>query len=123
MSVEHPHAFRRLSELNSVLAECHLCGFKVKLDRGDLDRLTAVRRFGQIWRMAFCPSCRAAGEGRLNMVLHTDWNVPPYEPRVLVVGRQPAPVSPAPSAPGPFEHLPRRALFRPKRVKLKRQVA
>lgn len=113
---DFPHAFRSLSDLQWVTARCHTCSYQVTLNKADLQSMRAVRTFGRIRQMAYCPACREAGEDRIGIVLRCEWETEPFEPRTIVVGQKPAPEPPPPRYPSPYENLPRRVLFKRRRL-------
>ncbi len=60
-----------LSEIESASVRCCDCGHGVSFDRATLGSLAAVKSVDDLWRMAFCEPCRAAGQLEPNMTLET----------------------------------------------------
>ena len=105
----HPDAGAPLSAFRRVVVSCNDCGDVTILEDAQLAELSAVPTFGDLWRLAFCRVCRAAGSaGGANVELR---------------GERTRPVAPAPEPEwsakpvfaddrsDPFPTLPRRRMF------------
>lgn len=109
-SGSHPDAAKPLSAFRRILVACNDCGDATILEEAAIAELTAVPTFGDLWRLSFCRSCRAAGAtGPANVMLRgegareaaapvpePEWSTKP------VFGNDRA---------DPFPTLPRRPMF------------
>ena len=105
----HPDAAKPLSAFRRIVVTCEDCGDATVLEEAELAELSAVPTFGDLWRMAFCRSCRDGGAaGPANVTLRGEGArvaAPPPEPEWStkpVFGEDRA---------DPFPTLPRRPMF------------
>jgi hypothetical protein len=110
----HPDAARPLSAFRRIVVSCNDCGDVTVLEEPQLAELSAVPTFGDLWRLAFCRSCREGGAtGPANMELRGD------APRGTLARAAASPPEPDWSTKpvfgedrtDPFPTLPRRPMF------------
>ncbi|MDX7952682.1 hypothetical protein P7D22_16055 [Lichenihabitans sp. Uapishka_5] len=105
----HPDAAKPLSSFRRIVVCCNDCGDATVLEEPQLAELSAVPSFGDLWRLAFCKSCRDSGAtGPANMELRGEGAraaAPPPEPEWST-----KPVF-ADDRSDPFPTLPRRPMF------------
>ena len=106
---QHPDAAKPLSPFRRIVVSCNDCGDATVLEEAELAELSAVPTFGDLWRLAFCPACRAGGAtGPANMEVRGDGAraaVPPPAPEWST-----KPVFDDDRS-DPFPTLPRRPMF------------
>ena len=105
----HPDAAKPLSAFRRIVVTCEDCGDATVLEEAELAELSAVPTFGDLWRLAFCRSCRDGGAaGPANVTLRGEGArvvAPPPEPEWStkpVFGEDRT---------DPFPTLPRRPMF------------
>lgn len=106
---QHPDAAKPLSAFRRITVSCNDCGDVTVLEDAQLAELSAVPTFGDLWRLAFCRTCRADGaSGPANVELRGEGHH----------AARPAPEPEWSSKPvfaedrsDPFPTLPRRPMF------------